>query len=67
MIPSSDVGDMIETSPSAPYLNMLLGILIELKLWGLVNPVENKFENLAKYSLKNKESIKKMVQNSEFG
>ena len=30
-------------------------------------PVEKKFENFTKYFLKNKESIKKMIHDSEFG
>ena len=34
-IPSSDEGDMIETSPT----------LDELKLWGLVEPVETQFDD----------------------
>ena len=33
-IPSTDEGDMIETSPSAPYSNLLLWTPIELKFWG---------------------------------
>ena len=33
-IPSSDEGDMIETSLSAPYSNLLLWTPIELKFWG---------------------------------
>ena len=58
---------MIETSPSAPYLILLLWTLAELKLWGPVEPVEKKIWSFEKYFLKNKESIKKMVHDSEFG
>ena len=58
-IPSLNEGDMIKTSPSAPYSNLLLRTLVELKLWGPVEPVEKKIEILIEYSLNNKESIKK--------
>ena len=66
VILSSDEGDMIETSPSAPYSNLLLWTLAELKLWGPVESVEKKIEILIEYSLKNKVSLKKMVHDSEF-
>ena len=65
MIPSSDEENMIETSPSALYSNLLLWTLAELKLWGPVQPVEKKFEILIEYSLENKESIKKTVYDFE--
>ena len=63
---SLDERDMIETIPSAPNSDMLQWTLVELKLWGLVEPIEKKFEILIEYSLKNKESIKKTVCDSEF-
>ena len=46
MILSSNEGDMIETSPSAPYSNLLLRTWAKLKFWGPVEPVEKKIENL---------------------
>ena len=58
---------MIETSPSALNSDMLQWIMTELKLWGLVEPVEKIFSILKEYSLKNNESIKKTVHDSEFG
>ena len=66
MISSSEEGDMIETSPSALNSNMIQWILPKLNLWGLVEPVGKIFEILIEYFLENKESIKKMVNNSEF-
>ena len=68
MIPNLDEGDMIKTSPSAPYSNLLLWTPTELKIWGTVELIEKKkIEILTEYSLKNKESIKKMVRDFEFG
>ena len=54
---------MIKTSPSAPNSDLLQWILPKLIFW---EPVEKKFEILKKCSLTNKESIKKMVCDSEF-
>ena len=59
--------DMTKTSPSALNLDLLPCILPKLKLWGPVEPVEKNCEILTKFSLKNKEFIKKIVCNSEFG
>ena len=61
----SYVGVMIKTSPSAPNLDLLQWILPKLKLWELVELIEKNFEILIECSLKNKESIKKMVCDSE--
>ena len=66
MIPRSDEGDMIKTSSSALNLDLLQWIPPKLKLWESVELVEKKFEILTECSLKNKESIKKMVHDSEF-
>ena len=67
MIPRSDKGDMAKTSPSAPNSDLLPCILPKLKLWGPVEPVEKNYEILTEFSLKNKESMKKMVHDSEVG
>ena len=58
---------MIKTIPSAPNLDLLQWILPKLKLWELVDPIEKKFEILTECFLTKKESIKKMVHDSEFG
>ena len=58
---------MAKTSPSAPNLDLLPCILPKLKLWGPVEPIEKNYEILTEFFLKNKESIKKTVHNSEFG
>ena len=58
----SDERDMAKTSPSAPNSDLLPCILPKLKLWGLVEPVEKNYEILTKFSLKNKESMKKKKQ-----
>ena len=67
MIPRLNEGDMAKTSPSAPNSDLLPCILLKLKLWGPVELVEKNYEILKEFSLKNKESMKKMVCYSEVG
>ena len=56
---------MIETSPSAPYSNMLLWILSELKLWG---QTREKIWNFDRIFLEEQGVHKKKpMHNSEFG
>ena len=58
---------MAKTSPSTSDSDLLPCILPKLKLWGPVELVEKNYEILKEFSLKNKESMKKMVCYSEVG